>query len=519
MKITNIPKYNVGFFSTPGTDNRVMVQNSQEDCFESSRTNTNDNHSNKKSFIETVNKFIKNLIKFIKTIIAQFNYKPNVVNIYEPYKNDDTDSYHKSLSEGIKNFFDLDIPPENLKSIMTPKEFRELLPTLNTDNFIAKNKNIENGKYFIDLDYESNYSKGSRENIFDIMDNVADFADKYHAKTGKDFVFALADKDTPESAQQAIRIIGENPEKFKHVKFLPAMKISYTHEAPNSDLNFENCNFLLYGINPFSYNLSNFTKNTIQKRKQMLIDFIHEIDKLYPEFSYKIKEFIKQNDMSYDKDFCISNLYWRAREYAQKTGEETMKSTQKPIGQTDINKSKKIVSEADRILFHLGQITPLDDIIEGPDSNIDMDEELNTTIKRVFEQYSTHLDEDGELQSSAENLFNDLISCLEMEPQKPILAFAAPYYLCQDFDTPENIAEQKFPNTVEYMKRMVADSKGMLCAFQSVVPMYTIDKDLGLDTIKDFNTYIRDNLQIDSKQLYEVGGSFGQYDKSALLGS
>lgn len=492
MKITNNIQYNTGFIPNPKVQNISFPQNLHRDSFEFSNVQNNQNVSFGRGFLGNI------LAKIAPQKTVPANSSSSSAEIPE---------FHKLLSKGIKEYLETDIPAENLKSIMTPEEFRDILPTLTTDNFIAKNKNIENGTYFIDLDYESNFTKGVKENIFDILDNIAEFSDKYYKQTGKDFIFALADRDTLESLRHVIKAIGENPEKFEHMKLVPAVKISYAHEAPNSELKYENCNFLVYGINPFSKDLSNLMDTTTKKRKQMVIEFIRKVNHLYPEFAYTITEFAKQNKLMYERDLCISNLYWRAREYAETKGETAMKDI--PVI------PQNIVREAENIISQLGKlyIGGNYDELEGPDSTIIKDSELNTTIKELFEKYSTHIDGSGRMVSAAENILEDLLFCLGNEPQKPVIAYAAPYYLCHDFDKKSDIENNRYPKTVEYMTKLKEASKGMICAFQSVVPMYSLNSSLTLDTVKKFNTYIREH-----SDLSEVGGSFAQYDKSMLSG-
>lgn len=404
--------------------------------------------------------------------------------------------YAKAISSGIKTFMDKDIPAKNLKSIMTPDEFKELLPTLNQDNFMASRRNQESGVYCVDLDYHSSFSNG-QENIFDILDNVSDYANEYYAKTGKEFIFALTDRDSLDGVRHAIRIIGENPEKFKHMKLLPAIKMTYAHEAPKSKLKYENSEMLIYGINPFSTNLSNFVETTITKRKAMVVNFIKQINKLYPEFAYNVIEFAKQNTLKYKKDFTVSNLYWRAREYAETKGDTAMKGISMV--------PEEVMSEAEDIL------NGLDKIYVGSDTNafsasgsqIIEDSELNKSIKGVFEKYSTHLDEEkGKVVSSAENLFDDMIDCLSLEPEKPVIALCAPFYLSHYY---ENKQATEFPHVIEFIKDLQDRSNGMLVAFESIVPSYDLDKSLSYDTVRNFNNYIKNHTE-----LYEVGGSFAK---------
>ena len=487
MKIESINNYTRSDFSST-VNIRKYGQNLTQDSFVFSNGNNSSISFGSNIFFK---KIIGPLIgrNFIKPV-EDYSQNAHLIN-----------DYHRELSKGIQTYFDETIPPEKLTGILSPDEFRKILPDLTTDNYICKPKNLESGVYCIDLDYETNYTKGGKRNLFEIMDNVAKFADSYYEKTGKEFIFAIADRDTLESARHVVRIIGENPQKYRHVKFLPACKVSYTHESPNSQIQYENSNFIVYGINPFSSNLNTLFNKLSRKRKTMLLNFISAVSKLYPEFSYQIKEFTKQNNFMYEKDYAISNLYWRAREYSEAKGEMAMKSLE-PVPESIIHDANDIIEQLGKIYIGAGY-----EEFEGSDSNIDINSELNKTIKSVFEKYSTHLDpKSGELVSSAETIYSNLVTTLNIEPQKPVMAFAAPYYLCHDFDNPKDYMEDRYPKVVEFMKKMKDSSYGMLMAFQSVVPMYGLDKDLSLERVKKFNEYLRKN----AKEFYEVGGSLIQ---------
>lgn len=404
--------------------------------------------------------------------------------------------FAQEISSGIKTFLEKDIPARNLKSIMTPEEFRELLPSLTQENFTSSRRNRESGIYCIDLDYQSNFSKGN-ENIFDILDNVAKYADDYFARTGKPFIFALTDRDTLDGVKHAIRIIGENPEKFKHLKFLPAIKLTYAHEAPNSQLKYENSDMLIYGINPFSINISNFVEATIAKRKRMVVNFIKQVNHLYPEFAYSVIEFAEQNRLKYKKDFTVSNLYWRAREYAETKGDTAIKSIEL-VPKEVINEAEDIINQLDQIFVGSNQGS-----YSASGSQIITDSEVNKSIKGVFEEYSTHLDESqGKVVSSAENLYDDMINCLALETYAPVIALSAPFYLTHYYEG-RNCSE--FPKVVEFINDLQERSGGLLMAFESVVPSYDLDSALTPEIIKNFNNYIREHTD-----LYEVGGSFAK---------
>ncbi len=409
-----------------------------------------------------------------------------------------TTDFEQALSRGIERHLERSVPAQNLGSIMSPTEFRNFItsPTIKEANFKSTASNISQGVYLADLDYATNYSNG-KENIIDILDKVAKFANKYYADKQKPFVFAIADRDSIEGVQHAVRIIGENPDKFKNVKFVPAIKLSFAHPAPKSQIGFENSEMLVYGINPFDDKLVDFVKELTSRRKGMVLNFIREVNAMYPEFAYNILEFAEQNRLKFDSDYTVSNLYWRAREYAETKGDSAMKG-RKLV-------PEKIIQDAAKTLDSLEVIHRGSDQKGNPRyaTSIDNDSPLNKNIKEVFDRYSTHEQQSvGSLVSTAENIYEDMIHVLSdgKNENKPVMAIASPIYLSHYFEE-ENAKE--FPNVVNFLEKLRRESKGMLVAYESLAPNYQIDGNITPEEIENFNSYMRDNTKF-----HEVGGSF-----------
>ena len=413
----------------------------------------------------------------------------------KPFSQNEPTPFQKDIAEGIKSGFEEIIPPQNFENIMSPDEFEEILPTLKTENFVYDESFDENTLYSVDLDYATLFSSKTEEQIDDLLEKVENHAKKYYEKTGKKFIFAVTDKDNIYGIRQVIRTIGEEPEKYQHFKLVPAIKLSYAHEAPTSKINYENSEMLVYGINPFSENLTKFIDTTLEKRKKMPLNFIIEIDKIYPDFAYNILEFAEQNRLLFSKDYTVSNLYWRAREYAEGKGGDALKSgTKSP---------ETLYKEVESILNSLGNpLFGFDDSAFKSSTNIDADDDnFNKTIREIFEKYSTHVDPvTGELVSASENTYKEVIDCLSKEKQKPIIAFASPFYLSHYFEDRNH--DGSYQKVIDFMKKSIKNSNGMIKAFESMSPSYEIDPYITLKTIEDFNNRIRENID-----LYEVGGT------------
>lgn len=403
--------------------------------------------------------------------------------------------YARDLSVGLKEKLEVDLPPENFANILTPDEFNKLLPSFTENSFNSKPENIMSGVYVADLDYMTNFSTG-KENIFDILARVKELGDTYYELHKKPFIFAITDRDSLEGIQHLIKIVAEEPETYQNIKILPAVKLSFAHEAPTSRIGFENSEMLVYGINPFDDNLINFVDKVIANRKKMVVTFIKKVNELYPEFSYNVIEFAEQNRLKYSRDYSISNLYWRAREYAETKGDTAIRSTNIP--------PKKILEEATSIIDELDEIYTGSNQGSKPIYGTLLDEksDVNQSIKNVFYDFSTHKDKDtGKIVSTAENLIEEMIDCVDKNSDgKAVMALSAPYYLSHYF---EKNNSKEFNNVVKFIKKLQKGSKGMLCAFESVVPSYNLDKGLDANRVEEFNNFIRK-----STNLFEVGGSF-----------
>ena len=198
------------------------------------------------------------------------------------------------------------------------------------------------------------------------------------------------------------------------------------------------------------------------------------------------------------KGFAVSNLYWRVREYAENKGVALLEG----IPMTP----EEILVTASTIFSNFQNVnigSRPNTLLNPSSSNIvkTQNKDFNKKIKDIFEKYSTRIDgETDEIVSAGENLYSEMIDCLSKEKEKPVLALSAPIYLADFFELQSS---KTFPNVVKFINLLQKGSEGMLCAFQSITPMYGLDPAMYSERIKLFNNYIRQNTT-----LYEVGGSF-----------
>lgn len=448
----------------------------------------NQNLQNKKTF-DMQDNFVNTHISFkgekslFDLFVGLLNQPERIRKIDKAYESTNVSDYHKTLAQELRNNFDVEIPPENLKNIMTPDEVRELIPTLKQENFIYSHVNEEGNKtYFTDLDSNTRFSDG-RITLIELMDNVASYADEFYKATGKDYVFAITDRDSTDSVQQAVRLIGENPEKYAHVKFIPALKMTVLQEDEASEIGYTNSEMIVYGVNPFSENLQNYLETSMDNRYGMILNYLKKVCTMHPSFLFNIRKFIDKSEMGYTQGYTISNLYWQAKDFEEKKlMPEDMDEEELAF---NTNEAETLLRELDQV-YMSNNVDPKKQVY-----NLSEADSYKQDVRNVFTVY--------EAEYANKDNFANMINCLENEPQKPTIAVAAPIYLSHYL---KGETENDYTKVVDFIKNMKSKSNGMLIAFESIVPKYSRDNNLTARTVRTFNRFMRKNTD-----LSEVGGS------------
>ena len=409
---------------------------------------------------------------------------------------DDSESYRQELSRGLARYLEADIPPENLAPAASPGEIKKILPQLQTSNFVSSPENVHRSIYSADLDNITTFSYDGEEDPIDVLDDAVQYANFYNWRTGKKFTFAITDNDTVEGLWHVLYHIGSNPGKYKNMNFIPGIRLSFAHRAPNSNLGFENGRMLVLGINPASKGIAEYIQDILERRRKMVYDFINHASNLYKEFGYKIDEFSPQHRLVFTKDLGQSDLYWRIREYIVSKGDSAIAGP-KLTDQEVYQLAEDIINGMDTVLTGSAETTSS----KLFSHIIDDDTEVNILIKEIFDRYSTHYSEVlGAAESSAENIYNQMINCFAAEPQKPVMSIAAPFYFSYHF---ERSPHEGYPNTARFFNFLKQKSEGMLIGCETAAPMYDSDRELTPEIIKGFNDYIKRHTGF-----LETGGSF-----------
>ena len=404
------------------------------------------------------------------------NVKPtSPVNPPKPMQNsnpsNEINNYVTELAKSLGKYLNKDIDAKSLKSVISGEDLLKELEKLEKQNFVASKENIERGIFCADLHSHSLYSDGLAS-VSDILNQVAEYADKLNKKNGKKFLFALTDHDTCEGVKEALKIISEQPEKFENVKFVTGSELSYLIKSDKTSNPFETSEILVYGFNPFDEKINKYFKNLYLKRENMVKEYISEVSKMFEYADFSLEEFHK----IYGKNY-IMNYQWKVHNYAQ---------TKNAVAGLAISQNKdktlmyeEIMTKADRWNKTLYDLRKAGLVPEsyGEDSRI---------MDMCRNKYSPRL-ENGFINFNCESNFDEIIKIFGND-KNTFGAFAHPYYVTERNSQAENL-----------LNELVSKSNGFIKATESHHQAYRLS--VNSDEITNFN----DKL-VKTNNLIELGG-------------
>lgn len=220
-------------------------------------------------------------------------------------------NYLNSINESLKNS-GIDVKVENLKSIVAPDEFKSLIRKYKPEHFRvglqiseAKSKdmpldkfykNVIDGNFRISLHTHSNFSDG-KASVEEFLESARKYADKV-AKMNKNdglppFVIALTDHDSVKGCQEAIKIIAQNPDKYKNLKFVAGCEFSVANGYNHHDITG-------LALNPFDKKLVNILDDLSNTRINTVKNFL-EKQPLFNNKKITYEELVK-----FEKDYYSS---------------------------------------------------------------------------------------------------------------------------------------------------------------------------------------------------------------------
>ncbi|MBO5738311.1 PHP domain-containing protein [bacterium] len=280
----------------------------------------------------------------------------------------------KIMTENDKKFFNnilkslkknnIDAKIEDLKSIVAPDEFKKLIKKYKPEQFQvgmqiseakAQNipleefyKNAIDGNFRISLHTHSNFSDGNAT-VEEFLESARKYADKV-AKLNKNdglppFTIALTDHDCIKGCQEIIKIIAQNPEKYKNLKFVSGCEFSVQNGLIHHDITG-------LALNPFDETLLKVLEDLANNRINTICEFLDK----QPEFDGKK---IKYNDLvKYEKEYnashnkskrCVENgsgivaIRHAIKFYYKMTQQDVNHSIMNKLGDKDILSIKKVI--------------------------------------------------------------------------------------------------------------------------------------------------------------------------------
>lgn len=352
--------------------------------------------------------------------------------------------FAKSLAKSMTEVTGNKIHSKNLTCVMNGDELLKIIPKLEKKNYEFTPENFKNGIFTADLHSHSNYSDG-KGYVKNLLEDAAEYADSLYKKTKQKFIFALTDHDTADGVKEALEIISSNPERYKNLRFVPGIELSFAHSASKSKNPCETSEILVYGINPFSENVSKFLNTIKEKRNSMINGFIDEASKKCPLTKFSFDEFSKYYE--YERYGNLMNIHWRVYHYAQ-TKHAVTKLAGRVHQEPDhlyaaIMKDSKGASVG--ILHNAGKLPK--DIAESND------------FEGILKKYAPHF-EHQKLIASSENTFEEIIDAFRNE-KNIFMAFAHPCCYAEHVKNP-----------AEGLKYFVEHSAGLIKASESYHQAY-----------------------------------------------
>jgi len=189
--------------------------------------------------------------------------------------NNDLDyNYKQVLAEN------LDCPVENLASIVGPIEFVHIINKYTPDNFYTGDflsehfdelyQNVLNKTFRINLHMHTVESDG-RLTVEELLNQAVIYADNVKSKINDDlpaFMISITNHDSLEGTKKALKIIAENPDKFKDIKFVTGIEFSVTLDNEKILKKPLATDLMGYCINPYDEDLNNFQQNIKNSRNE-----------------------------------------------------------------------------------------------------------------------------------------------------------------------------------------------------------------------------------------------------------
>lgn len=207
-----------------------------------------------------------------------------------------------------------------LNSVMGKSQLKKLLDEFTPQDF-SIGKDFEGAKkmtFRVNLHNHTNFSDG-KMSVEEFLEQARKYADRIAENTPADnkppFTIAITDHDTMEGCKEALKILSENPEKFKNLKVVLGSEISVSNcdsKIVSRPLNFE---LIGYCQNPYDEKLAKLLENIQQTRQENVEKFLEKMKEKFSDFEFNIDE--AKNFHSNLRTMRTNGVLYLAGDYAR----------------------------------------------------------------------------------------------------------------------------------------------------------------------------------------------------------
>ncbi|MEW5821836.1 MAG: hypothetical protein AB1782_16700 [Cyanobacteriota bacterium] len=156
--------------------------------------------------------------------------------------------------------------PDKLMSVVGPDEFKDIVKGLTPRDFFSEGSKNINPDFKATLHMHTCNSDGTLT-VEEMLDKAVEYSNKMK---NPPFFIALTDHDTVNQGKEALKLIAQNPEKYKNIRYVPGIEFTTVYKNNGCFKEPVYVEFLGYCINPFDAELNTFLDTNRRKNVTLL---------------------------------------------------------------------------------------------------------------------------------------------------------------------------------------------------------------------------------------------------------
>lgn len=181
-----------------------------------------------------------------------------------------------------------------LMSVVGKTQLSDLLGKFSPQDFkVGDNlEGVKNLTYRVNLHNHTQASDG-KLSVFDFLEQARKWADRIAEKIQDDkppFTVAITDHDTLDGAKEAVKILAQNPEKYKNLRVVLGSEISVSHIDAKDVIRPVEFELMGYSLNPFNPKLNELLKQIGKNRENAMDQLLKKIKAQFPEYNINLED-------------------------------------------------------------------------------------------------------------------------------------------------------------------------------------------------------------------------------------